>query len=71
MKTTQLQAIIREEVRAALGEQVNPEMDRLVKSFIEGIAQRNDYGNHDALYAVFESLKRLKMLGKDINFRPF
>lgn len=56
---------------SSLGEQVNPEMDRLVKSFIEGIAQRNDYGNHDALYAVFESLKRLKMLGKDINFRPF
>lgn len=71
MKTTQLQAIIREEVKAALGEQVNPEMDRLVKSFIEGIAQRNDYGNQDALYAVFESLKRLKMLGKDVNYRPF
>ena len=71
MKKSQLQSIIREEVKAALGEQVNPEMDRLVKSFVEGIAKRNDYGNQDALYAVFESLKRLQMLGKDVNYRPF
>ena len=71
MKKSLLNKIIREEVKAALGEQLNPEMDRLVKSFVEGIAKRNDYGNQDALYAVFESLKRLQMLGKDVNFRPY
>ena len=71
MKATKFRQLIREEVKAVLGEQSNPEMDRLVKSFIEGIAQRNDYGNQDALYAVFESLKRLQMLGKDVNYRPF
>ncbi len=71
MKKSILDKIIREEVKAALGEQVNPEMDRLVKSFVEGIAKRNQYGNQDALYAVFESLKRLQMLGKDVNYRPY
>ncbi len=71
MNKVQLQKIIREEVKTALGEQVNPEMDHLVKSFVEGIAKRNDYGNQDALYAVFESLKRLQMLGKDVNYRPY
>ena len=71
MKATKFRQLIREEVKAVLGEQSNPEMDRLVKKFIEGIAQRNDYGNQDALYAVFESLKRLQMLGKDVNYRPF
>ncbi len=71
MKKIQLQKIIREEVKTALGEQANPEMDHLVKSFVEGIAKRNDYGNQDALYAVFESLKRLQMLGKDVNYRPY
>ena len=71
MKKSELNKIIREEVKTALSEQLNPEMDRLVKSFVEGIAKRNDYGNQDALYAVFESLKRLQMLGKDVNFRPY
>jgi hypothetical protein len=71
MKATKFRQLIREEVKAVLGEQSNPEMDRLVKKFIEGIAQRYDYGNQDALYAVFESLKRLQMLGKDVNYRPY
>lgn len=71
MKTTQLQSIIREEVEAALGEQSNPELDRMVDRFVKGLAQKYDYGNQDALYAIFESLKRLKMLSKDINYRPF
>jgi len=71
MKKSEFRQLIREEVETALGEQVNPEMDRLVKSFVEGIAKRNDYGNQDALYAVFESLKRLQMLSKDVNYRPY
>ena len=52
MKATKFRQLIREEVKAVLGEQSNPEMDRLVKKFIEGIAQRYDYGNQDALYVV-------------------
>jgi hypothetical protein len=71
MKKSQLQQIIKEEVDLAMAEQVNPEMDRLVKSFVEGIAKRYQYGNQDALYAVFESLKRLQMLGRDVNYRPY
>lgn len=71
MKKSQLQKIIREEVKTALGEEVNPELDHLVKSFVEGLAKRNGYGNQDALFAVFDSLKRLQMLGKDVNYRPY
>jgi hypothetical protein len=69
MKKSILDKIIREEVKAALGEAVNVEMDNLVKSFVEGIAKRNGYTNDDALFAVFESLKRLNMLANDVNFK--
>ncbi len=71
MKKTILQKIIREEVKAALGEQVNPELDAMVKRFVNGLATKYQYGEQDALYAVFESLKRLQMLGKDVNYRPY
>jgi len=71
MKKSQLQSIIREEIKAALKEDTNPELDNLVSSFVKGLAKRNGYGDQDALYAIFDSLKRLKMLGKDINYRPF
>lgn len=71
MKKLELQKIIREEVKTALGEQVNPELDAMVKKFIKGLASKYQYGDIDALYAVFESLKRLQMLGKDINYRPY
>jgi len=69
MKKSQLQQIIREEVDLAMAEQANPEMDRLVKSFIEGIAMRNQYSNRDALYAVFEALKRLRMLDNSVDYK--
>jgi len=71
MNKVQLQKIIREEVKAALGEQVNPELDAMVKRFVNGLATKYQYGEQDALYAVFESLKRQKMLGTDINYRPY
>lgn len=71
MKNTKIEAIIREEVSALFNEAANPELDRMVDRFVKGLAQKYDYGNQDALYAIFESLKRLKMLGKDINYRPF
>jgi hypothetical protein len=71
MNKIQLQKIIREEVKTALGEQVNPELDAMVKRFVNGLATKYQYGEQDALYAVFESLKRQKMLGTDINYRPY
>ena len=71
MKKSELQQIIREEVRTALGEQSNPELDKMVDRFIKGLAQKYEYGEQDALYAIFEALKRLKMLGKDVNYRPY
>ena len=71
MKKSELQQLIREEVRTALGEQSNPELDKMVDRFVKGLASKYEYGDMDALYAIFEALKRLKMLGKDINYRPY
>jgi len=71
MKKVELQKIIREEVKTALGEAVNPELDVVVKKFVKGLAAKYQYGDIDALYAVFESLKRLQMLSKDVNYRPY
>ncbi len=70
MKKSQLQSIIREEVKAALREDSNPELDNLVSSFVKGLAKRNGYTDQDALFAIFDSLKRLKMLGNDVNYKP-
>ncbi len=69
MKKSELRSLIREEVNLALGENVNPEMDRLVKSFIKGIAQRSDYSDQDAIMAVFEALKRLQMLDRSVDYK--
>jgi len=71
MKKSELQKIIREEVKTALGEQVNPELDAMVKKFVKGLAAKYQYGEQDALYAIFESLKRQQMLGNDVNYRPY
>jgi len=71
MKKSELRKLIREEVETALGEQVNPELDAMVKKFVKGLAAKYQYGDIDALYAVFESLKRLQMLSKDVNYRPY
>ena len=38
MKALQLKQIIREEVKVALSEAVNPELDRMVKDFVKGLA---------------------------------
>lgn len=80
MKKSQLQAIIQEEVKAALQEldpgavrhfeTTNPELDRLVNSFINGLAKKYGYGELDACYALFDSLKRLHMLDKSIKYMP-
>lgn len=71
MKKSQLEAIIREEVKVAISEAANPELDKLVKNFVKGLATKYQYGEQDALYAIFESLKRQQMIGKDVNYRPY
>jgi len=71
MKKSEFRKLIREEVETALGEQVNPELDAMVKKFVKGLAAKYQYGDKDALYAIFESLKRLQMLSKDVNYRPY
>ena len=43
MKKSQLQSIIREEIKAALKEDTNPELDNLVSSFVKGLAKRNGW----------------------------
>lgn len=71
MKQSQLKLIIEQEVKLALKEVSNPELDAMVKRFVKGLATKYQYGEQDALYAVFESLKRQQMLGKDVNYRPY
>ena len=71
MKKSQLNKVIREEVKAALNEAANPELDAMVKRFVKGLAAKYQFHEIDALYAVFESLKRQQMLGKAVNYRPY
>jgi hypothetical protein len=70
MKKSELHKIIKQEIATVLNEATNPELDKLVKSFVKGLAAKYQYGEMDALYAIFESLKRQQMLGKDVNYRP-
>ena len=69
MNKSQLNKIIREEVRTALGEQSNPELDKMVVRFIKGLASKYGYKNSDAVMAVFEALKRLNMIHSDVNYK--
>lgn len=59
MKKSLIQAIIREEVKAALGEASNPELDRMVGTFVKGLATKHQYDVTDAIYAIFQSMTRL------------
>lgn len=70
MKKSELKQLIKEELKQALGEQTNPELDRFVKNMVRGLEQKYSYGEQDALYAIFESLKRQGMLANDVNYRP-
>ena len=57
MKKSQLQKIIQEEVRAALGEASNPELDKTVGQFVKGLATKYGYRSSDAVMAMFEAMK--------------
>ena len=67
MKKSLLTKIIREEVKAALSEQVNPELDATVKRFVAGLASKYSYQQSDAVLAIFEAMKRLGLINKDID----
>ena len=67
MKKSLLTKIIREEVKAALSEQVNPELDATVKRFVAGLASKYSYQQYDAVLAIFEAMKRLGLINKDID----
>ena len=70
MKKSLLNKIIREEVKAALGEQVNPELDAMIKRFVAGLASKYSYQQSDAVMAMFEAMKRLGLINKDSNYMP-
>lgn len=68
MKKSQLYRIIKEELRA-LKEDTNPELDNLVRSFVEGLAKRNGYQQSDAVMAIFEAMKRLGFIDKNADYK--
>ena len=64
-----IKRIIREELAAALGEQSNPELDKMVDPFVKGLASKYAYQPSDAVMAIFEALKRLNMIDKTVNYK--
>lgn len=64
MKKSILQRIIQEEVKAALSEQSNPELDKMVDRFVKGLASKYQYDVTDALYATFQAMTRLGFITK-------
>lgn len=65
-----IKRIVREEVAKALqNEAVNPELDNMVKRFVAGLATKYSYGDQDAVMAIFEGLKRLGLLDKNVNYK--
>lgn len=69
MRKSQLQSIIREEVKAALKETANPELDKAVGNFVKGLATKYGYSNEDAMFAIFDTFKRLGLLNKGVEYR--
>lgn len=56
-------------VEHVLAEASNPQLNRLVSSFVKGLAKRNGYSDADAVMAVFEALKNLNLLHKSVNYK--
>lgn len=50
-------------------EAVNPELDKTVKKFVDGLASKYAYKSSDAVMAIFEALKRLGLLDKNVNYK--
>lgn len=65
-----IRKIIREEITKAFQkEAVNPELDNMVKRFVAGLATKYGYKDRDAVMAIFEGLKRLGLLDKNVNYK--
>jgi hypothetical protein len=56
-------------IKSNINEAVNPQMDKLVRAFIDKIADRNGYPTSEAITAVFESLKRQGFLHKSVDYK--
>lgn len=69
MKKSQLKRIIVQEVRAALNEAPNPELDATVSKFVKGLATKYAYPEADAVMAIFEALKRLNLIDKTVDYK--
>lgn len=50
-------------------EAVNPELDKTVKRFVDGLASKYAYKSSDAIMAIFEALKRLGLMDKNVNYK--
>lgn len=69
MKKSLIESIIRNEIKAVLNEQSNPELDKSVDRFVKGLASKYGYKSSDAVMAIFEALKRLNMIHSDVNYK--
>ena len=69
MKKSLLHTIIREEVKAALSEASNSELDKFVSNFVKRLATIYGYKSPDAVMATFEAMKRLNLIHKDVNYK--
>ena len=69
MKKSLLHTIIREEVKAALSEASNSELDKFVNNFVKRLATIYGYKSPDAVMATFEAMKRLNLIHKDVNYK--
>jgi hypothetical protein len=50
-------------------EAVNPELDKTVKRFVDGLASKYAYKSSDAIMAIFEALKRLGLMDKNVDYK--
>jgi hypothetical protein len=64
-----LKDLIKEEITRVLAEQSNPELDRMVNRFVTSLAGRYSYSDGDAVMAIFEALKRLKLIDGSVNYK--
>jgi hypothetical protein len=56
-------------VDSELNEASNPELDKMVKRFIDGLSNKYGYRSSDAIMAMFEALKRLDYIHKSVNYK--
>jgi hypothetical protein len=61
MKLTksQLRELIREEIKS-LNENSNPELDKLVRSFVNRLSKKYGYSINDAIFAITQTLNKMK-----------